>query len=410
MSLLTPAQLKQFIAENHLTSAQDVQEALKAVFAETLQAMLEGELNTHLGYEKYAIDHKQTPNSRNGRSKKTLSTQYGDVELAIPRDRQGTFEPAVVPKYQTTMPGIEDQIVALYARGMTTRDIQAQLQDLYGMDVSPTLISNVTDKLLPVIQEWQQRPLAAVYPVVFLDAVHFKVRQDGRVVTKAAYMVVGINLEGYKEVLGMWIGEHESAKFWLSVLTELKSRGVQDILVVAVDNLTGFSEAIAAVFPRADVQKCLVHQIRNSLKYVARKDFAALTADLKPIYKADTEAGAKLAMETFEAAWGKKYPMVVRSWRDNWTELMTFFQYPPALRKILYTTNLIEGFHRQLRKVTKAKAQFPTDEALVKMLYLATREATRKWTTRIQNWGEILGQLEIYFEDRVRQPLHNLES
>ena len=410
MSLLTPAQLKQFIAENHLTTAEDVQQALKAVFAETLQAMLEGELNSHLGYEKYAIEQKQTPNSRNGRPKKTLSTQYGDVELAIPRDRQGTFEPAVVPKYQTTMPGIEDQIVALYARGMTTRDIQAQLQDLYGMDVSPTLISNVTDKLLPVIQEWQQRPLAAVYPVVFLDAIHFKVRQDGRVVTKAAYVVVGINLDGYKDVLGMWIGAHESAKFWLTVLTELKSRGVQDVLVVAVDNLAGFSEAIASVFPQSDIQKCIVHQIRNSLKYVARKDYAAVTTDLKPIYQADTEGAAAQALDAFAAKWEKKYPMVVRSWRENWTELVTFFQYPPALRKIMYTTNLIEGFNRQLRKVTKTKSQFPTDEALVKMLYLATREATRKWTARIQNWGEILGQLEIYFEDRVRKPLQNLGS
>ena len=408
MSVLTPAQMKQFIAENPLKTAEDVQEALKAVFAETLQAMLESELDSHLGYEKYAIGHKQTPNSPGGRSKKTLSTQYGDVELAIPRDRQGTFEPTVVPKYQTTMPAIEDQIVALYARGMTTRDIQAPRQDLYGMDVSPTLISNGTDKLLPLIQEWQQRPLAAVYPVVFLDAVHFKVRQEGRVVTKAAYMVVGI--EGYKEVLGMWIGEHESAKFWLTVLTELQGRGVQDILVVAVDNLTGFSEAIAHVFPRSDVQKCIVHQIRNSLKYVARKDYAAVTTDLKPIYEAETEDGAKRAMDAFAETWGKKYPMVVRSWREHWTEPMTFFQYPPALRKILYTTNLIEGFHRQLRKVTKSKAQFPTDDALVKMLYLATREATRKWTARIQNWGEILGQLEIYFEDRVRQPLQNLES
>jgi len=303
------------------------------------------------------------------------------------------------------MGGIEDQIIALYARGMTTRDIQTHLTDLYGVEVSPTLVSNVTDKLLPLIQEWQQRPLAAVYPVVFLDAIHFKVRQEGRVVTKAAYVVVGITLEGYKEVLGLWIGEHESAKFWLTVLTELKSRGVQDILVVAVDNLTGFSEAIATVFPRTDIQKCIVHQIRNSLKYVARKDYQAITTDLKPIYRAETEAGAALALDAFEEAWGKKYPTVVRSWRQNWTELVTFFRYPPALRKIMYTTNLIEGFNRQLRKVTKSKTQFPNDDALVKMLYLATREATRKWTARIQNWGEILGQLAVYFDDRVTGPL-----
>ena len=405
MSLLTPTQIKQFIAENQLRTPEDVQDALKAVFADTLQAMLDSELDTHLGYDKYAIQQKQTTNSRNGHSRKTVTSQYGDVELAIPRDREGTFTPIVVPKHQTTMVGIEDQIIALYARGMTTRDIQTHLTDLYGVDISPTLVSNVTDKLLPVIQEWQQRPLAAVYPVVFLDAVHFKVRQEGRVVTKAAYVVVGITLEGYKDVLGLWIGEHESAKFWLTVLTELKSRGVQDILVVAVDNLTGFSEAIATVFPRTDIQKCIVHQIRNSLKYVARKDYQAITTDLKPIYRADTEAGAALALDAFEEAWGKKYPTVVRSWRQNWTELVTFFRYPPALRKIMYTTNIIEGFNRQLRKVTKSKTQFPNDEALVKMLYLATREATRKWTARIQNWGEILGQLAVYFDDRVTGPL-----
>ena len=405
MSLLTPTQIKQFIAENQLRTPEDVQDALKAVFADTLQAMLDSELDTHLGYDKYAIQQKQTTNSRNGHSRKTVTSQYGDVELAIPRDREGTFTPIVVPKHHTTMVGIEDQIIALYARGMTTRDIQTHLTDLYGVDISPTLVSNVTDKLLPLIQEWQQRPLAAVYPVVFLDAIHFKVRQEGRVVTKAAYVVVGITLEGYKEVLGLWIGEHESAKFWLTVLTELKSRGVQDILVVAVDNLTGFSEAIATVFPRTDIQKCIVHQIRNSLKYVARKDYQAITTDLKPIYRADTEAGAALALDAFEEAWGKKYPTVVRSWRQNWTELVTFFRYPPALRKIMYTTNIIEGFNRQLRKVTKSKTQFPNDEALVKMLYLATREATRKWTARIQNWGEILGQLAVYFDDRVTGPL-----
>ena len=410
MSILSKDQIKQFIAAYQIQSADDLQAALKDVFAETLQAMLDGELDTHLGYAKYAIQDKQTSNSRNGRSRKTLTSPHGDVTLAVPRDREGTFEPVIVPKHQTTMPTIEDQIVALYARGMTTRDIQAQLTDLYGIDVSPTLVSNVTDKLLPIIQEWQQRPLAAVYPVVFLDAVHFKVRQDGRMVTKAAYMVVGIDLEGYKDVLGMWVGEHESAKFWLTVLTELQGRGVQDILVVAVDNLTGFSEAIAAVYPQADIQKCIVHQIRNSLKYVAHKDYAAITTDLKPIYRASTESAASAALDQFEATWGRKYPMVVRSWRTNWTELVTFFRYPPGLRKIMYTTNLIEGFHRQLRKVTKSKTQFPSDDALVKMLYLATREATRKWTARIQNWGEILGQLDIYFEDRIRKPLQNQGS
>lgn len=401
MSVLTKAQLREFIATHDFQSPAEIQQALKAIFAETLQTLLEGELDTHLGYAKYAIGDKPTANRRNGRSQKTVLSEYGEVGLAVPRDREGTFTPTIVPKHQTTMVGIEDQVVALYARGMSTRDIQAQLADLYGVDVSPAWVSIITDKLLPLITEWQHRPLAACYPVVFLDAIHYKVRQDGRVVNKAAYMVVGIDLEGYKDVLGMWIGEHESAKFWLTVLTELQGRGLQDILVVAVDNLTGFSEAIATVFPQADIQKCVVHQVRNSLKYAAQKDYAALAAALKPIYQAATETAGAAALETLAAAWGRKYPTIVRSWRTNWPELATFFRYPVALRKVIYTTNLIEGYHRQLRKVTKSKAQFPTDEALTKSLYLATREATRKWTKRVPNWGQILGQLVIYFEDRI---------
>ena len=286
-------------------------------------------------------------------------------------------------------------------RGGPTRDIQAQLADLYGVEISPALVSNITDKLLPRITEGPQRPLAACDPVVFLDAIPYKVREDGRVVNKAAYLGVGIDLEGYKDVLGMWIGAHESAKFWLTVLTELKSRGVQDVLVVAVDNLTGFSEAIATVFPRADVQKCVVHQIRNSLKYAARKDYAALTAALRPIYQAPTEAAGAAALADFAADWGDRYPTVVRSWEANWHERATFYRYPEGLRRTIYTTNLIEGFHRQLRKVTKSKSLFPTDTALTKMLFLAGQEAQRKWTKRLPNGGEILGQLVIYFEDRL---------
>ena len=323
------------------------------------------------------------------------------MALAVPRDRDGSFTPVVVPPQQTPTVGIEDQVIALYARGMSTRDIQAQLADLYGVEISPALVSNITDKLLPRITEWQQRPLAACYRVVFLDAIHYKVREDGRVVTKAAYMVVGIDLEGSKDVLGMWIGAHESAKFWLTVLSELKSRGVQDVLVVAVDNLTGFSEAIATVFSKADVQKCIVHQIRNSLQYAARKDYAALTAALRPIYQAATEDVGAAALATFAAAWRDRYPTVVRSSETHWHELATLYRYPEGLRRTIYTTNLIEGFHRQLRKVTKSKALFPTDAALTTMLFLAGQEAQRKWTKRLPNWGEILGQLVIYFEDRL---------
>ncbi len=406
MSLLSPEQMREFIATNHFRTPEDVQTALKGLFAETLQAMLDAELDTHLGYPKHAPGPKPTANRRNGRYPKQVTTEYGEVALQVPRDRDGSFQPTVVPPHQTTMVGIEDQVVALYARGMSTRDIQAQLADLYGVEISPALVSHSTDKLLPRITEWQQRPLAGCYPVVFLDAIYYKVREDGRVVTKAAYMVVGIDLAGYKDVLGMWIGAHESAQCWLTVPSELKSRGVQDILVVAVDNLTGFSEAIATVFPRADIQQCIVHQIRNSLQYAARKNYAALAAALRPLDQAPTEAAGAAALDAFAATWGPKYPAVVRSWQAHWPELATFFRYPPALRRVIYTTNLIEGFHRQLRKVTQTKAQFPTDAALVKMLYLAGQEAQRKWTRRVPNWGEILGQLVIYFEDRLTPYLH----
>jgi putative transposase len=393
--------LQQFIKENDLKSTEDVQAALRDLFASTMQGMLEAELETHLGCAKHDTKSKKTDNSRNGHSRKTLTSEYGDVEIAVPRDRKGEFEPEIVKKNQTNTVGIEEQVIALYARGVSTRDIQAHLHQLYGLDVSPTLISNITDKLLPMIKEWQSRPLHSVYAVVFLDAIHYKVKQDGQVVNKAAYMVVGINLEGQKDVLGIWIGENESAKFWLTVLNELKGRGVEDILITCVDNLKGFSEAISACFPKSDIQKCIVHQIRNSLKYVSYKDFKAVTAALKPIYKASTEEAALDELDKFEATWGAKYPLVVKSWRSNWDELSTFFRYPVEMRRMIYTTNLIEGYHRQLRKVTKGKSIFPTDDSLTKMLYLATMDVTKKWTMRVQNWGLILSQLTIYFPERV---------
>lgn len=401
MAKISKDQIRQFIKDNNLKSAEDVQAALKDLFASTLQEMLDAELETHLGYAKHDVKNKKTDNSRNGYSRKTLTSEYGDVEISVPRDRKGEFEPEIVKKHQTNTAGIEEQIIAMYARGMSTRDIQSHLHQLYGLEVSPTLISNITDKLLPVIKEWQNRPLQSVYAVVFMDAIHYKVRQDGQVVSKAAYMVVGIDLEGCKDVLGIWIGENESSKFWLTVLNELKSRGVEDILIACVDNLKGFSEAIAACYPKTDIQKCVVHQIRNSLKYVSYKDYKAVTAALKPIYRASTEEAGRAELDRFEEAWGTKYPMVVRSWRTNWDELSTFFRYPAEMRKLIYTTNLIEGYHRQLRKVTKGKSIFPTDESLTKMLYLATMEVTRRWTMRVQNWGQILSQLCIYFGERL---------
>jgi putative transposase len=405
MGLWTKEQLRQFIKENKLVTAQDAQNALKDLFAETIQEMLEAEMDTHLGYDKHDVKSKQTTNSRNGRSRKTVTSEYGDQEISIPRDRQGEFEPLVVKKHQSNVTGIEDQIVALYAKGVSTRDIQDHLAHLYGIDVSPTLISNVTNKIVPLIKEWQSRPLQGVYAVVFLDAIHFKVKQDGAIVNKAAYMVIGIDLDGNKDVLGMWIGENESAKFWLSVLNELKNRGVQDILITCVDNLTGFSQAISACYPQTEIQKCIIHQIRNSTRYVSYKDLKKVTADLKPIYKATTEEAALAELERFEEIWGTKYPLIVRSWRNNWDELATFFKYPPEIRKLIYTTNIIESYHRQLRKVTKGKSIFPSDEALLKMLYLSTMDVIRKWTGRVQNWGQMLLQLSVFFPDRVGQHL-----
>ncbi|MGK5512282.1 IS256 family transposase [Brevibacillus formosus] len=400
--MMSKEQIKQWIKEKNMKSVDDVQSALKDLFADTIQEMLEGEMESTLRYAKHDMKNKRKTNSRNGYSKKTVRSEYGEVDIQVPRDREGEFEPAIVKKHQSSVTGIEDQILAMYAKGVSTRDIQDHLQQLYGIEVSPTLISNVTNKVVPLIKEWQNRPLQSVYAVVFLDAIHFKVKQDGAIVNEAAYMVIGIDLDGHKDVLGIWIGENESAKFWLHVLNELKNRGVQDILITSVDNLRGFTEAISACYPKTEIQKCVIHQIRNSIKYVSYKDLKKITADLKPIYKAPTEQAALEELEQFEQTWGSKYPLMVRSWRNNWDEIATFFKYPPEIRKLIYTTNVIESYHRQLRKVTKGKAMFPTDEALLKMLYLVTMDVLRKWTGRVQNWGQILLQLSVFFEERVQ--------
>lgn len=399
--LVSKQQLRQFIKENKMASVQDIQDMLKDIFAETLQEMLEAELDDSLGYAKHDVQNKRTTNSRNGKTRKRITSEFGEMEIAIPRDREGEFEPQVVKKHQSSVTGIEDQIIALYAKGVSTREIQDHLENLYGIEVSPTLISNVTNKILPLIQEWQNRPLQSVYAVVYLDAIHFKVKQDGHIINKAAYMSIGIDLDGKKDVLGMWVGENESAKFWLNVLNELRNRGVQDILITCVDNLSGFSQAISAAFPQTEIQKCIIHQIRNSTRYVSYKDLKQVTSDLKPIYKASTEEMARAELDQFETKWGDKYPLIVRSWRANWVELSAFFKYSPEIRKIIYTTNIIESYHRQLRKVTKGKSIFPSDESLLKMLYLATMDVVRKWTTRVHNWGQILPQLAIHFPDRV---------
>lgn len=403
--LLSKDQIKQFIKENDLHTAQDVQQALKDLFGETLQAMLEAEMDSHLGYGKNDNKNKQTANRRNGHTTKTVRSEYGEMELTVPRDRDGEFEPLVVKKRERSVTGIEEQILALYARGVSTRDIQEHLRELYGVDVSPAFVSDVTDKIMPLVRQWQNRPLCEVYAVVFLDAIHYKVRCEGQIASKAAYMAIGIDLEGNKDVLGIWVGEAESAKFWLSVLNEFQNRGTRDILICCTDNLGGFSEAIAAAYPRTDVQKCIVHQVRNSIRYVSYKDVKRVCTGLRKIYTSASEAAALEELDSFESEWGKKYPMMIRSWRNNWSELATFFKYPPQIRRIIYTTNMIESYNRQLRKVTKGKSIFPSDESLTKMLYLVTQNVMRKWTMRIRDWGNILLQLSVYFPDRAEYPL-----
>ena len=398
---LSKDQVRQLIKDNDLKTAEDVQSVLKDLFKDTLQEMLEAEITDSLGYDKSDKTGKATANRRNGHTGKSVRSEYGEIDLEVPRDRDGEFEPAVVKKRQKSVTGIEDQIVALYAKGVSTREIQDHLKQLYGIEVSPTLISTVTGKILPLVKEWQNRPLQAVYAVVFLDAIHFKVRQDGMIQKKAAYMAVGIDLDGQKDVLGMWVGENESSKFWLYVLNELRSRGVGDILIVSVDNLTGFSEAIGAAFPDTEIQKCIVHQVRNSVRYVSYKDLKKVTSDLKPIYQAASEKAGYEELQAFRAKWDKQYPLIGRSWEKNWPEISTFFKYSPEIRKLIYTTNTIESYHRQLRKVTKGKSIFPNDDALLKALYLATQDVMRKWTGRIHNWGQILLQLSIHFPNKI---------
>ncbi|CDX02967.1 Transposase, mutator type [Desulfitobacterium hafniense] len=382
-------------------SVEDIQEKLRDLFKETLQQVFEAEMDEHLGYKKHDNTGDKIGNSRNGYSKKTIKSRYGATEVQIPRDRNGEFEPEIIKKHETAVNGLEEQIIAMYAKGMSTRDIEDHMRDIYGIDVSAGMVSKVTDKIMPLVTEWQARPLERIYPIVFLDAIHFKVRKENRIVSKAAYSVLGINMAGLKEVLGIWIGENESASFWLGVCNDLKNRGVEDILIVSKDGLTGFSEAIRTVFPKTEIQSCIIHQIRNSMKYVPYKDQKALMTDLKRVYQALTLEEAEYNFLEFKEKWGKKHAIVIRSWENNWLELTAFFAYPPEIRKIIYTTNIIEGYHRQLRKVTKTKTAYPTDDALRKIIYLATEEAAKKWTMPIREWRSCLSQLTIYFEDRL---------
>ena len=390
---------KMLIEEYQPETVQDLQEALKDLLGDTMEQMLKAELDEHLDYE-YG-EKPLSLNTRNGSSKKTVKSSYGNIDLNIPRDREGSFEPQALKKYQKDISNIENQIISMYAKGMTTRDISTHIKEIYGFGISESMVSKITNKILPTIEEWQNRPLEKVYPFVFLDAIHYHVRENTIVVKKAVYIALGYNTEGYKEILGMWVGENESSKYWLLVLNQLKERGLEDILIVSTDNLSGFSQAIESVYPKTEIQKCIIHQIRNSTKFVSYRDIKELMKDLKTVYKASTEELALSNLDIFEEKWGKKYPMCVNSWRNNWAELSTYFKYPEGIRKLIYTTNSIENFNRQLRKVTKNKTIFPSDYALQKSLYLAMVDASSKWTSRIRGWDQILSQLSIFFEGRI---------
>lgn len=394
--------IRELLKISNVGSMEDIQNLFKETIAEFMENGLEAKLDEELGYSKYDYRNKETKNSRNGHSSKTLRTSFGDEEVSVPRDRKSEFEPQLLKKNQTSISqDIEEKILSMYAKGMTTGDIETHIRDIYGIEVSDTTISRITDKILPAAKEWQQRPLESIYAVVFLDAIHYHVRSEGQIVKKAVYIAIGVDLEGHKDVLGMWVGENESAKYWATVLNSLKNRGVEDILIVCTDNLTGFSAAIESVYPKTEIQNCIIHQLRNSSKYVSYKDIKALMADLKAVYAAVDETSALEALEIFAERWDKKYPSISRSWRENWPNLSTYFKFPQEVRRLIYTTNTIEGFNRQLRKVTKSKSVFPTDDSLLKMLYLAMMDITKKWTGRRQDWSTIHSQLAIFFPDRM---------
>ena len=380
----------------------DVNSVMRDMMSVLLEGVLDEELDEDLGYSKYDYRNKDTDNSRNGHSSKTMHTSYGDMDVAIPRDRNGDFEPQVIKKYQNTVTqDMEEKIISMYAKGMTTGDIESHMRELYDIDISDSTISRITDKILPIVREWQERPLEETYAVVFMDAIHYHVRSEGRIVKRAVYIALGIDMNGHKDVLGMYVGENESSKFWLSIMNGLKNRGVKDILIACIDGLVGFPDAIGAVFPQTEVQHCIIHQIRNSTRFVSYKDIKALMADLKRVYAAPSEESAYGELERFDGIWSSKYPKIYKSWNDHWATLSTYFKYPEPVRRLIYTTNAIEGFNRQLRKVTKSKTIFPSDDSLLKMLYLAMMDITKKWTGHRKDWGIIHSQLEIYFEERL---------
>jgi len=372
------------------------------LFAHTIEEMLESELSEHLGYEPYEVKGRNSGNSRNGRYAKKLRTSEGETTIQVPRDRNGEFEPQVVKKQVSNTNELENKIIGMYAKGMSVRDIQETLQELYGVDVSPTTLSAITDKVWELVEVWQSRSLASLYPIVYMDAIYIKLRRESKAENIAVYTVLGVDVEGHRDVLGHWVGDgNESSNFWLSVISDLQTRGVKDIFIACMDGLSGFKEAILAVFPQTQIQRCVIHQIRNSLKYITWTDRKAFMVDLKEVYQAATRESAEAHLRQLGEKWGDKYSVAIRSWQNNWEDLATFFAYPAEIRRLIYTTNSVEGYHRQLRKVTKSKSVFPTAEAARKLLFLANRDILKKWTMPIQNWPLILNQLVIRFEGRL---------
>lgn len=392
--LLNEEFLKQF------KDSKEFGDFMSQLYKRGIEQMLEGELDSHLGYVKHQSSDSE--NARNGHSKKTIKTEHGKTEIKVPRDRKSTFDPLLIPKRSQLSKGIESLIISLYAKGMSNSDIEEQLHEIYDFQVSTSVISTVTSKISSDIVSWQNRPLESMYLIVWMDGIVFKVRENSKVINKTIYIAVGLRQDGKKEVLGLWLGKTESASFWMSVLTDMKARGVEDILITATDNLNGFTETIRTVFPESKTQICVVHQIRNACKYVVWKDRKAFTKDMKEIYNSPTKQSAEQALEDFAEKWEEKYSYAIKSWRDNWDELTVFFEFPLEIRKIIYTTNLIENLNGKIRKYTKNKLSFPTDEAVMKSVYLAVGEATKKWTMPVRNWGVILNQFLLIFENRVR--------
>jgi len=381
-------------------STGDIQEKLKRLFAGTIEQMLEAEMDEHLGYDKNSVLGNNSGNSRNGYNRKTITSDYGQAEIAVPRDRKGEFEPQVLEKRQVRTDEIEQKIMAMYSKGMSQRDIEDSLREIYGAEIPQSMISKITDKILPEVNEWQNRPLETVYPIVYFDGIVFKTRKDNQIINKCVYSVLGIDMDGHKDILGYWISENEGASFYAGICSDLKKRGVTDIFVACHDNLKGLSEAINAVYPKTKQQLCIVHQIRNSTKFVPWKDRKAVCADLKKIYGAVNLDNAEYALEEFRENWGNKYPSITKSWDENWAELTTFFEYPQEIRHLIYTTNAVEAYHRQLRKFTKTKAILPTDDAIRKVVFFSVREITKKWSMPARDWGMAYGQIMLFFADR----------